>query len=85
MLAASIGLAVVLALTDVPVIAMLQAASVIGGLGTPAVLVLLVRLGRDPQVMGTQPISRRLAAAGWAVAVIVGGLSLLWVVSAALS
>ncbi len=72
-------------MTDVSVIAMLQAASVIGGLGTPAGLVLLVRLGRDPRVMGTQPISRRLAAAGWAVAVIVGGLSLLWVVSAALS
>jgi Mn2+/Fe2+ NRAMP family transporter len=84
-LAASISLAVVLALTDVSVIAMLQAASVIGGIGTPAGLVPLVRLGRDPRVMGTQPISRRLAGAGWAVAVIVGGLSLLWVVSAALS
>jgi hypothetical protein len=46
-LAASIGLAVVLALTDVPVIVMLQAASVIGGLGTPAGLVLLVCLGRS--------------------------------------
>ena len=84
-LTASIGLAVVLALTDVPVIAMLQAASVIGGLGTPAGLVLLVCLGRDQRVMGTQLISRRLAAAGWAVAVIVGGLSLLFVVSTALS
>jgi Mn2+/Fe2+ NRAMP family transporter len=84
-LAAAVGLAVVLALTDVPVIVMLQAASVIGGLGTPAGLVLLVCLGRDQRVMGTQLISRRLAAAGWAVAVIVGGLSLLFVVSAALS
>lgn len=63
---------------------MLEAASVIGGLGSPVGLVLLVRIGRDPRVMGSQPISRRLAAAGWLVAVMVGGLSLLFVVTAAL-
>jgi Mn2+/Fe2+ NRAMP family transporter len=81
-LAASVGLALVLALTGVPVIGMLEAASVIGGLGTPAGLVLLVLLGRDVRVMGTRVITRRLAAAGWAVALIVGGLGLLFVVSA---
>jgi Mn2+/Fe2+ NRAMP family transporter len=84
-LAASVGLAVAVALTNVPVIDMLEAASIVGGLGTPAGLVLLVRLGRDSRVMGGQPISRRLAAAGWVVAVAVGGLSLLFAVSAALS
>ena len=42
---------------------MLVAASVIGGLGTPFGLVILVRLARDPVVMGAQPISRRLAVA----------------------
>jgi Mn2+/Fe2+ NRAMP family transporter len=47
--------------------------------------VLLVRLGRDAQVMGTRVITRRLAAAGWVVALVVGGLSLLFVASAALS
>jgi Mn2+/Fe2+ NRAMP family transporter len=84
-LVASVGLAVGLALTDVPLIGLLEAASVIGGLGTPVGLVLLVRLARDPRVMGTQPISRRLAAAGWAVAAIVAALSVLFVVQAVLS
>jgi Mn2+/Fe2+ NRAMP family transporter len=83
-LVASVALALVLALIGISVIGMLEAASVIGGLGTVAGLVLLVRLGRDEQVMGTQVITRRLAAAGWVVAVVMGGLSLLFVVSAAL-
>ena len=83
-LAASVGLALVVALANISVIDMLVAASVIGGFGTPIGLVLLVRLARDPQVMGSKPISRRLAIAGWAVAVIVGGFSLLFVIWAAL-
>lgn len=83
-LVASVGLALVFVLTGVSVIGMLEAASVIGGLGAPAGLVLLVRLGRDERVMGTRTITRRLAVAGWAVACIVGGLSLLFVVSEAL-
>jgi transposase len=56
-LAASIGLGVAVTLTKASVIGMLVAASVIGGLGTPFSLVLLVRLARDPTVMGAQPIS----------------------------
>jgi Mn2+/Fe2+ NRAMP family transporter len=84
-LAVSVGLAMILALAGVTVIGMLEAASVIGGLGTPVGLVLLVRLARDPRVMGTQPISRRLAASGWAVAAAVAGFSVLFVVSAILS
>ena len=83
-LVASIGLALVVSLAGIPVIGMLVAASVIGGFGTPIGLVFLVRLARDPQVMGAQPISRRLAVAGWAVAVIVGSFGLLFVIGAAL-
>jgi Mn2+/Fe2+ NRAMP family transporter len=84
-LVASIGLALALAvsLAGISVIGMLVAASVIGGLGTPIGLVLLVRLARDSQVMGPQTISRKLAIAGWAVAVIVGGFGLLAVIGAA--
>jgi Mn2+/Fe2+ NRAMP family transporter len=81
-LAVSVGLAMILALAGVTVIGMLEAASVIGGLGTPVGLVLLVRLARDPRVMGTRPISLRLAAAGWAVTAAVAGFSVLFVVSA---
>jgi len=82
-LVASIGLALAVSLAGIPVIGMLVAASVIGGFGTPIGLVLLVRLGRDPQVMGSQRISRRLAIAGWAVTVIVGGLGVLAILGAA--
>jgi Mn2+/Fe2+ NRAMP family transporter len=83
-LAASIGLGLATSLAKISVIDMLVAASVIGGLGTPFGLVLLVRLARDPAVMGAQPISRRLAFAGWIVAVVIGGFGLLFVVGAAL-
>ena len=83
-LIASVGLAVAVTLANVSVIDMLVAASVIGGLGTPIGIVLLVLLGRDHNVMGTQLISARLAIAGWAVAAIVGGFGLVYVVGAAL-
>ena len=46
-------------------------------------MVLLVRLNRDPLVMATRPVSRRLADAGRAVAV-TGGLSLVFIVMTAL-
>ena len=83
-LVASIGLALAVSLAGISVIGMLVAASVIGGFGTPIGLVILVRLARDPQVMGPRPISCRLAIAGWAVAVIVGGFGLLAILGAAL-
>ena len=82
-LAASIGLGFATSLANISVIGMLVAASVIGGLGTPVGLVLLVRLARDPAVMGARPISRGLSIAGWSVAVVVGGAGLLLVGSAA--
>jgi len=46
--------------------------------------VILVLLARDHSVMGTQLISGRLALAGWTVAVVIGGLGLLFVFGAAL-
>ena len=89
-LVASIGLALAVTLAGISVIGMLVAASVIGGPGTPIGLVILVRMARDPQVMGPRPISRRLAIAGWAVAVIAviaviaGGFGLPAILGAAL-
>jgi len=82
-LAAAIALAMAVSLAKISVVHMLVAASVVGGLGTPIGLVLLVRLARDPAVMGLQRISRRLAIAGWAVTVIVGGFGLLAILAAA--
>jgi Mn2+/Fe2+ NRAMP family transporter len=84
-LAASVGLALVLVLAGASVIGTLEAASVLGGLGTPVGLALLVRLARDPRVMGAQPISRRLAAAGWTVTAVVAGLSGLLLISVVLT
>jgi Mn2+/Fe2+ NRAMP family transporter len=83
-LAASILLGVAVVLIGVPLLGMLVAASVIGGLATPIGLVLLVRLARDHEVMGDQRISAWLAAGGWTVAAVVGGLGLLYVSGAAL-
>jgi len=83
-LAASIGLGLATSLARVSVIDLLVAASVIGGLATPFGLAVLVRLARDPVVMGAQPISRGLAIAGWTVAAVVGCFALLFVVGAAL-
>ena len=83
-LAASIALAAAVDLAGVPLLGMLIAASVIGGLGTPIGMVLLIRLARNPQVMGDQPISARLAISGWTVTVVVGGFGLLYIVWAVL-
>jgi Mn2+/Fe2+ NRAMP family transporter len=79
-LAASIGLAVAVDLAGVPLLGMLVAASMIGGVATPLGIILLVRLARDARVMGDRPISARLAAAGWTVAVVVGAFGLLYIV-----
>jgi Mn2+/Fe2+ NRAMP family transporter len=83
-LAASVALGLAASLAKVSVIGVLVAASVVGGFGTPLSLILLVLLARDSTVMGSRPISRRLAIAGWAVAVLVGGFGLLFLVAAAL-
>jgi Mn2+/Fe2+ NRAMP family transporter len=83
-LAASIGLAVAVTLANISVIGMLVAASVIGGFATPIGLVILVLLGRDHTVMGTQRISGRLAIGGWAAAAVVGAFGLVYVIGAAL-
>jgi Mn2+/Fe2+ NRAMP family transporter len=83
-LAASIGLGVATTLAGVSVLGMLVAASIIGGIGTPIGLVLLLRLGRDPRVMGDRPISARLAIAGWMVAVVIGTLGAVFVLGEAL-
>ena len=78
-LAASIGLAIAVDAAGVALPTMLVAASIIGGLGTPLGIILMVRLARDPKVMGDQPVSAGLAIAGWTVAVVVGGFGLAYI------
>ena len=79
-LGASIALAAVVDLVGVPLLDTLIAASVIGGLGTPAGLVLLIRLARDRDVMGDRTISAGLATAGWLVTAVIGILGLVYIV-----
>lgn len=81
-MALSITLGVALALGGVSVLGMLVAASIVGGLGTPIGIMILVGLARDTLIMGDRMISRRLAAAGWAVAALVGVLGLIYVAGA---
>jgi len=76
-LGASIAVAVVTA--GVSVFEMLIAASVIGGISAPIGLVILIRLARDPEVMGDRPISGPLAIAGWIVTTLVSRFGLLFV------
>jgi len=82
--AASIGLAAVATFARVPVFGLLIAASIAGGLATPATLVALLLLARNDQVMRGRPISSRLALSGWAVTILVGSLSALFIVSSLL-
>lgn len=79
-LASSAVLAVAVTVAGVPVLAMLVAASVAGGLATPVGLLLLIRLGRDRQVMGDQVLPPALALAGLVIAVAVGALGALFIV-----
>jgi len=74
----SIGLAVITTMARIPVLGLLLAASVLGGLATPAGLFVLLRIAQDHRVMHGQPISRRLAACGWAVVLLLGGLDVLF-------
>lgn len=83
-LAASIALGVAVDVAGVQLIDMLVAASIIGGLGTPVGIILLIGLARDPRVMGDQRISRGLAVAGWIVAAVVGVLGVLYITGAVL-
>ena len=73
-LAASIGLALVVSVAKIPVIGILVAASVTGGFGTTSA-VLLVRLARDPQNHVTAAHHPAASHRGLGRQVIVGGLA----------
>jgi hypothetical protein len=49
--------------------------------GTPLGLAVLLLIARDTTVMNGDPITRRLALAGWSVTVVVGGFGLLYLVA----
>jgi Mn2+/Fe2+ NRAMP family transporter len=76
----SLGAGVALALAGLQPIQLLFASSIVGGLGTPVTLALMMLVARDPRVMGHRRIGTRLAVAGWAVTAVVvaAGALFLW-------
>lgn len=76
----SLGTSVALALIGFHPIQLLFASSIVGGLGTPITLGLMMLIARDPRVMGDRRIGARLAISGWAVTaiVVVAGALFLW-------
>lgn len=83
-IAVSIGLGIASTLAKISVLGLLVAASILGGLATPAGLVVLLRLAVNRQIMNGQPISRALAVTGWAVTILVSGLGVLFIVGSAI-
>jgi Mn2+/Fe2+ NRAMP family transporter len=70
-MAAAVALAAGIALGGVAPIRILYIASIAGGLATPVSLVFLLLVAGDSRAMHGQPITGRLAAAGWAVTAVV--------------
>jgi hypothetical protein len=81
-MAISVALAVAVALADVSVLAMLVAASIVGGIGTPIGIAVLVGLARNRAVMGQQVVSPRSAIAGRVTATVIAGIGLLFIIGA---
>lgn len=67
----SLAVATAIAYAGVQPIALLFAASIAGGLGTPITLTLMLLVAGDKRVMGRHCVSRRLLAAGWGVNAVV--------------
>lgn len=65
------AIAALTGLLGAPPIKVLFTASIVGGIGTPISLVIMLLVARSKSVMGRHPISAALAAAGWSVAAIV--------------
>ncbi len=64
-------LAALAGLLGMPPIKLLFASSIIGGIGTPITLVIMLLVARNRSIMGKHAIAPWLARAGWAVAGIV--------------
>ncbi|MBI4492731.1 MAG: Nramp family divalent metal transporter [Chloroflexi bacterium] len=74
----SLALGAALTYAGVAPIALLFFAGIVGGLGTPLLLVLLLLLGQDRAVMGEQRVPGWLAAIGWFTCVLVSLAGLLY-------
>jgi Mn2+/Fe2+ NRAMP family transporter len=78
--AGAITLGAVLAFSGTSPIHLLFLASIAGGLGTPIGMVFLLLVASDRAAMRGRAIGGSLRVAGWAVAVVIGGMSLAYLV-----
>jgi Mn2+/Fe2+ NRAMP family transporter len=74
-MAAAVAVAAGISFLNVSTIHILFAASIAGGIGTPATLVFLLLVGRDRATMGTGRISMGLTVGGYGVALMVTAFS----------
>jgi Mn2+/Fe2+ NRAMP family transporter len=77
----AIALGSAFAAAGISPLGILVAASIAGGFGTPLGLAILLLIARDATVMNGNPITWRLALAGWSVTIVVGGLGLLYLMA----
>lgn len=73
------ALGAALAMGGIPPIRLLFAASVVAGIGTPIGLVLLVLVAANPRLTNGHRIHRGLLAAGWAIAIVVALVALVYI------
>ncbi|MHB0870088.1 MAG: NRAMP family divalent metal transporter [Chloroflexota bacterium] len=74
----SLALGTLVALLGIEPFHLLFFAGIVGGLGTPVLLGMLLLAARDPEIMCDQQIDRGLAVLGWLTTAVVGGAGLLY-------
>lgn len=79
---ATLGIGAGIAMLPIPTISFLYWVSVLAGIATPITLALTMLVARNPKTMQGNPISARLAGAGWIVTAIVAVSSIGFIVSA---
>lgn len=79
-MAAVVGVAVALAFSGIAPIRLLYVASIAGGLGTPLGMVYLLVVAGDHRIMGGRPVGPWLKAWGWLVTVLVGAMTVVFLV-----
>jgi Mn2+/Fe2+ NRAMP family transporter len=73
--------AALVGLLGAPPIRVLFLASIVGGVGTPISLVIMLLVARSKQIMGSRPIGPWLATSGWCVAGVVIAATAIYIAS----
>ncbi|MFJ8580077.1 NRAMP family divalent metal transporter [Micromonospora sp. NPDC093277] len=82
-LALTLALSVAAVLSGLDPIRLLFLASLAGGIGTPISLAFLIKLARDPRVMGAHRIPGWLAGVGWGLTAAIAAISVVFLATGA--